>query len=543
MSVTITTQLDMRHGVVPRVIRVSQYDSDFTLVFELFASDGDFTIESGTTAAIRGTKPSGTGYSAAATLNVAAKTITVTGDAQMTAVKGRCIYEVTLYKNNKELNSANFILQVENAALDANTITDASVLRELDAIIEGAATATQAAEDAEDAADRAEAAAQTLEIDPIPTQGSTNTVSSGGVYEALRNTDTTLTQPGQAADAAAVGRAIDAIQPGLSEDAKQALLACFAHVAWINANGQDYYDALEDALNRQSVSSYISATLALGNHVVYTTDSIESLRHFLTVEKHIEGGSASVVTNYTLSGSISTPGTKTITVTLDGMTTSFDVTVVSNQTGIIYEWDFTKGLIDFRQYKTAIPFSYENNSMTIDENGIHIDGYGERLELLAPDENTPISYFSNKTIQVDIDSYTPKPGNESYHTRFIMFHREQGSGTTNIWDSGLVYRKANTTASTEGWSIYAGSNGWGSRIDNMAREDISGHTVGMYLDTNLKPKIYLDSTIKSTQDKAFPSDGSIKGLSVGSTTGANTGGTLYDCTITGLRIYTGEVSA
>lgn len=33
-----------------------------------------------------------------------------------------------------------------------------------------------------------------------------------------------------------------------SDDAKAALLDCFAHVAWIGTDGRDYYDALEDAL-------------------------------------------------------------------------------------------------------------------------------------------------------------------------------------------------------------------------------------------------------------------------------------------------------
>lgn len=45
-------------------------------------------------------------------------------------------------------------------------------------------------------------------IDSTPTQGSSNAVSSGGVYEALHNTDTTLTQSGQAADAKVVGDAL-----------------------------------------------------------------------------------------------------------------------------------------------------------------------------------------------------------------------------------------------------------------------------------------------------------------------------------------------
>lgn len=35
---------------------------------------------------------------------------------------------------------------------------------------------------------------------------------------------------------------------GLSSDAKAALLNCFTHVAWVDEHGQDYYDALYEAL-------------------------------------------------------------------------------------------------------------------------------------------------------------------------------------------------------------------------------------------------------------------------------------------------------
>lgn len=159
---TITQTLNMAPGGVPPVIHVSQYDSDFTITFTLFSLFGGFTIESGTTAQIRGTKSSGTGYSADAVINISAKTVTVTGNAQMTAAAGQNIFEIVLKKNNKEISSKNFVLHVERAALDADTITDESVLKELNAIIEGAETATQAAEEAEDAADRAEAAAATV---------------------------------------------------------------------------------------------------------------------------------------------------------------------------------------------------------------------------------------------------------------------------------------------------------------------------------------------------------------------------------------------
>lgn len=153
--ITITTKLDMRHGAVRPTIHLSQYDSDFTLIFELYSSDGTFTVENGTTARIRGTKSSGTGFSADASINISTKTVTVTGDAQMTAAAGQNVYEITLYKGGKEINSANFLLLCERAALDMDTIEDRTIARELDNL-------DQFVSAAEDAADRAEAAAATV---------------------------------------------------------------------------------------------------------------------------------------------------------------------------------------------------------------------------------------------------------------------------------------------------------------------------------------------------------------------------------------------
>lgn len=151
MSRTINKLLDMTPGAVSTIVHVSQYDDDFSIVFTLVCADGTFTLESGTTAEIRGTKKSGTGYSATATVNVSAKTVTVTGNKQMTVSAGENIFEITLYKSNKELNSVNFILMVERAALDMDTITDETVVRELDALeafVDRAETAAQEAEDA-----------------------------------------------------------------------------------------------------------------------------------------------------------------------------------------------------------------------------------------------------------------------------------------------------------------------------------------------------------------------------------------------------------
>lgn len=180
-------------GVYPAyngtVAKLSQYSNDFTLVFTLVNDYGDFVLEDGTTAQIRGTKADGNGYSANCTIDIEAQTVTVTGDEQITAAAGDNTFEIRLIKGGKILNTVNFTIWVERAALDAGTITSNSVLLELNAIIEGAQTATQAAASASASAEEAATSAATLRLDP------------------------TLTQSGESADAKVVG---DALASGLA---------------------------------------------------------------------------------------------------------------------------------------------------------------------------------------------------------------------------------------------------------------------------------------------------------------------------------------
>lgn len=160
--ITHSYKLDMCPGGVPLAINLSQYDSDVQLVFELFASRGSFVIESGTTVAIRGTKPDGNGIDLDAAISDNVVTVSVT--QQMTAVAGTSYYELTLYKGEKELNTANFRLIIERAALDKDTLISGSEIRELvdiidrtDEIIRAAADIQQTAEDLQEYVDAKEA--------------------------------------------------------------------------------------------------------------------------------------------------------------------------------------------------------------------------------------------------------------------------------------------------------------------------------------------------------------------------------------------------
>lgn len=120
---------------------------------------------------------------------------------------------------------------------------------------------------------------------------------------------------------------------GLSATAKTALLNCFQNVAWINDDGQTYYDALESALYPPKTLVSISAAFNQGSAVFYNTDSLDALKPYLTVTAHYNDSSTGVVTDYTLSGTL-TAGTSTITVTYteDGITktTTFTVNVTAD---------------------------------------------------------------------------------------------------------------------------------------------------------------------------------------------------------------------
>lgn len=114
--ITYDFDLDMVPGGHKGRFWLNQNDSNFTLVFRLFARKGEFAVQSGTTAQVQGTKADGTTYSASAAID--GTTVTVAGDAAMTSAPGRGVFELVLTHSGKKLSSSNFIIHVEPAALN-----------------------------------------------------------------------------------------------------------------------------------------------------------------------------------------------------------------------------------------------------------------------------------------------------------------------------------------------------------------------------------------------------------------------------------------
>ena len=190
--ITVKGTVDMVPGGTRTEFVRKQYDSDFQLKIGLYARDGALSLPAGTTAAIRGTKPDGNVYSAKAAIDVTKSIVTVVGNKQMTAVAGIVSMELTLSRNGKELNSANFNLRVMRAAMDKNTVASDSVLWEFeeiqndfDAIIAAGQQYTQYKEALEstaaDAAESARAAQAAAE-------------EADGFSARIRKTESTLTQ-------------------------------------------------------------------------------------------------------------------------------------------------------------------------------------------------------------------------------------------------------------------------------------------------------------------------------------------------------------
>ena len=162
--ITTQTELDVSPGGIAPVIHVSQYDTGSrTLLFNLIATAGDLILPSGTKAEIRGTKPDGNGFSYSCPIN--GKTVSANVTEQMTAAAGKAICELVLYTGTPasevepasadftQLCTANFILFVERAALDKDTVRSGSEIRQLinvidrtDELLAAAATMDEAEE-------------------------------------------------------------------------------------------------------------------------------------------------------------------------------------------------------------------------------------------------------------------------------------------------------------------------------------------------------------------------------------------------------------
>ena len=207
----------------------------------------------------------------------------------------------------------------------------------------------------------------------------------------------------------------------ISEDVKSALLACFENVAWINADGQTYYNALYAALYPPKTLVSISAAFHQGSAVICSTDSLDALKPYLTVTAHYDDSSTGAVTNYTLAGTL-TEGTSTITVLYSGKTTTFTVNVTAPAALASISAAFTQG--------DAVIYNTDS-----------LDTLKQYLVVTAAmtdsTTRTVTNYTLSGTLTVGTSTITVSYGGKT--TTFSVTVTQRGSDT-DYWADGVAYR-------------------------------------------------------------------------------------------------------
>jgi len=440
MSLTINSRLCIAPIGRPPVIRVGQYDSNFEIEFEMYTIEPiTWDLEEGTTAMIRGTKTDKRGYSADCDIDIENKKVTVYGDIQMTAAAGPCVYEIVLKKNNKEISSINFTLQVERAALDADTIPSESKIKEI--------------QDIGQKADEIIEAYENLQFDSTPTAGSTKAVTSGGIktyVDEATTTDTTLSETGKPADAEAVGDALGGKvdEPGTAGTAGQFLQK--------GENGNQWVDVETDVDATLTQEGVPADAKAVGDEVTDLKSALVdcfqieySVNPNTTTGKTIDATTGNIVdsSNFSVFDPIPVKKGQTVTLTAKGYLTNVVMIATCNADNT--ERSMVVRSVDSNEhdYKYIV---LEDGYIT----GSFLTNYGYKLSLTidyyslyqAINNLTPI-YVGSKTIQIS-----------PYANGFIdpTTNRFNSSNSFKVSNSVQMYKDQTVKLTAKGYNTNVG---------------------------------------------------------------------------------------
>ena len=327
---------------------------------------------------------------------------------------------------------------------------------------------------------------------------------------------------------------------GITNDLKTALLNCFAHVAWDDANGQSRYDALEAALYPETHLVSITASYDQ-DHPIYDTDSLETvittINYDLTVVANYSDGTTETLSSsdYTITGTVEAGASVPFTVAYEGKTATINVLILENSSPTyLYNWDLTTSLID----------SVSSQEITLGA------GSGKSAPTrgsggLVFNDATQYAYLGNisldgKTIEIDVDSFDFK-GSTSNHIRFLM---GQVATADNKGYGPIIWKTAT------GWTAYGQNSSnartWsgGTYISGTSSDVINafnGKTLKLVTSSDgFTHSLYLDDVLQGTLTDVKVQSHIVIGANMASVSQSN-GDQCYDMTITGIRIYENEV--
>ena len=271
-------------------LRCSQDDTLRTVNLKLYNNGSIFAIPSGVSASISGVKQNGAVFSKPCTISQDRESVVLQLSSDITNIDGIIVAEIVL--NDGEggrLGTSNFIIQVEKNPIRAGVVQDTETpIEYINDFIEKIQTLTARLNNlitpSGDAslAEVVDARISSLDgntyqnlkarIDADIATLNTGKADKSEVYTKSQidgllenieiDVDDELSDESEnPVQNKVINRAIgeikadlDAIEPGLSDAAKAALLNCFEHVAWSDSSGQMYYDDLRLALYDISAS-------------------------------------------------------------------------------------------------------------------------------------------------------------------------------------------------------------------------------------------------------------------------------------------------
>lgn len=355
----------------PLVINANQYDQGEQWVFTLYNEDGTQYVPS--TGAIVGIKSDGLGI--INTGSVVDGKVVINETQQMTAAVGKATFELTI--DSQTHGTANFVVLVEpkpgdNASLSESDLSLIQEALNATSPLPTGGTVGQVLTKTANGSAWSDAGTPTQEqvAEAVSDWADENiTVTTGVVI------DTSLAVAGAAADSKKVGDEISDLKSEIAQleaiprSVKLAMDTLFQNVAMKDdAVYSDEYATIHAWASAVKLLS-ISAVFDQGQNVIYETDSLDSLKQYLTVTASYDDGSSSAVSGYTLSGELTT-GTSTITVLFDGKTATFDTTV------------------------TAVIYHLENRTFNND------DGINTHLKVLENDRNISMVFDADFAGQV-----------------------------------------------------------------------------------------------------------------------------------------------
>ena len=135
-ALPIIVNLIPGYNHVPPVVKLNQYEYGFTRQFEVYYGDDEYTIPSGATLRIEGTKLDGTGYSySTGVVSSSGNIVTVVVQEQMTVLAGLHRAEIIIIPSlTQRASTINLIMDIEKGALSQDIpISDTEIPAIIDA--------------------------------------------------------------------------------------------------------------------------------------------------------------------------------------------------------------------------------------------------------------------------------------------------------------------------------------------------------------------------------------------------------------------------